>query len=1084
MSTDPSASPIDSLAIDSLFEVADFFVLRSPTLPFDLLTDWAAAAPDPGTTNDQRIGLGRLIGRADVREALLLAAPAVESLIDDWAAGRLPDEEARKLERTLVRYLERMCWRSTPFGLFAGTALGIVGDATRIALGPRERRKRFTTLDTEYLSALAVALARDPKLRPALRYRPTACLHFRGDQIVFIGARRDGSGSSRPIIAPRTPELERILRAAKEGATFQQLEDELCAAPAGIVRADAERLLESLVRGDVLVDDLDLPVVGADPLDYLIDRLERTEEVRGVRRLLVQVREQLSLLDAEAQSTPASRQQYRCVAELLAPLPNPPSISRLFNVVLRHATSEAALDRRVIRQVLAGAKAQCILMPNASETLDAFRRTFVARYDRQEVPLMAALDEITGIGFDLAGSTMISTPPLLRDLEPIPGAPAERVRWGGRERWLAQKVMEAARSGSDEITVADELLSSLDSLQLPEADSFAVIGSLHARDEQAIKDGQYRFHVRRVVGPTAASMLSRFCANDLELTERVRALTAREAELASDAIIAEVVHVAHPRMGNVAWRPALRQFEIPLLGSSASAGAVRLSPDDLTVSVRGHEVRLHSRRWRKRVLPRLTYSDNAQLAGLPVYRFLASIARSEGVFSEWSWGPLMHLRELPRVVYARCILALARWRFDAAETKRLVELTHQERAAELERMRSARRLPRWVTLVDRDRGFPVDFTNPLSVEAFLHLVRGTDAVVEEMFPGPGSPLIAAPDGRHAHELIVPFLRKEPRPSSMSSRLSVVAGPRDRLRLPASDWLYAKLYCEVGAADRVLRDVVLPIVQQTEGAWSRWFFLRYGDPDWHLRLRFQGDPEALRKAVLPALNRLASSAAHARWIHRLTLDTYDPEWERYGGPATMPLVEQVFQRDSEAALALSVVYANDAQARWQLTLSGMHRLLYRFCAADDERLEIARHAAQRSAREAGLVGRASRALGRRFRDERAGLCELLETELPAQHRLRVGVDILDERDASLAPVAAELLPLFAGEEEFATKGRVIESLLHLHANRVLPSHHRLQEAFLFDFIERLLRAEKARRPKPATACGAAASDALTRGSRVH
>jgi len=1034
-----------AVAIGSELESAGFFLVRSPALPFDLLPAWA----DGATVEELRLHLERLVARPDVREAILVAAPAVEARLDAWLAGVISVEEARKLERTLVRYVERMCWRATPFGLCAGTRAGVVGDATRVQLDSQARRT--TRLDLEYLSRVAVALAQDPAVQPHLRYRPTACVRFRSDEVFLVGARRADDGEPRAISTRRTAALEHLLRDA-EPRTLRERIDDLCAAQPGLDRDEAEQLVSSLVRSDVLVDELDLPIVDADPLQHLLDRLSTVEAAQAARTALLAARDRLAALDAA--DGPIGRRAYEEVAEALSTLPvapSPsPSLDRVFQVDLRLGAAHAELDRLVVAEALSGATALVRLMAGENPSLTAFRARFTARWDEQEVPLVEALDEQTGIGFDPAASTLAEAPPLLRDLQAGAAAADADEPFGPWQRWLVQQVIQAAESGAVEIAVPDAALA-LGRQRAPRGDSFAVVGTLHAEDETAVGEGRFRFHLQRVAGPTGASLLARFCAHDPELARRVRALTDREAALAPDAIVAEVVHAAHPRMGNVVSRPTLRAFEIPLLGSSAATGVTRLPLDDLLISARDGQVRLRSRRFGKCVLPRLTFADNTRLPGLPVYRFLAAVAEADGDSAVWSWGPLAHLPRLPRVVHGRCILQLARWRLDAAETERLAQLDEAGRTEALRR----RRLPRWVMLRDRDRALPVDLSNPLSVDAFLHVARGADAVVEEMFPGPGGPFIAGPDGRHAHELILPFLRKAPRARTQVPARAE-APSSERLRFPGGDWLYAKLYCEPDAADRVLRDVVLPLVDGAGGAVDRWFFLRYGDPDCHLRVRLHGAPEALREVVLPSLAQLATKARG--WIRRVALDTYDPEWERYGGAANAADVERLFCHDSAAALSLAVVYARDADARWRLALAGMHRLARRLVADDAERIEIVAAAREALAGEAGLVGRAGRVLGDRFRTEQAALFALLGRDLADGHPLLLGLDILDERDANLEPVAAALTERLARDTSWP---RLVRSLLHLHVNRVLPSHHRLQEAFLYDFLERVLRAEHAR-----------------------
>ena len=79
-----------------------------------------------------------------------------------------------------------------------------------------------------------------------------------------------------------------------------------------------------------------------------------------------------------------------------------------------------------------------------------------------------------------------------------------------------------------------------------------------------------------------------------------------------------------------------------------------------------------------------------------------------------------------------------------------------------------------------------------------------------------------------------------------------------------------------------------------GAADGWFFVRYGDPDWHLRVRFHGEPARLHAEVLPALQAAAAPLLDDGRVWRLQLDTYEREVERYGGPEGVALAERLFE----------------------------------------------------------------------------------------------------------------------------------------------------------------------------------------------
>src|SRR5438105_14202335 len=166
------------------FGPAGFFVMRTPLLPLAELLSWSdgltapaaldnAARLDPALAADRDLLRARLreaISRPEVRDALFIASPDLDSAIDLWI--REPEsEKGQRAERALVRYYQRMAARATPFGLFAGGSTGAIGQRTDLALGERAGYQRHTRLDMDYLFALVEALAKSPEVLSARLYR-------------------------------------------------------------------------------------------------------------------------------------------------------------------------------------------------------------------------------------------------------------------------------------------------------------------------------------------------------------------------------------------------------------------------------------------------------------------------------------------------------------------------------------------------------------------------------------------------------------------------------------------------------------------------------------------------------------------------------------------------------------------------------------------------------------------------------------------------------------------------------------------------------------------------------------------------
>jgi thiopeptide-type bacteriocin biosynthesis protein len=277
-------------------------------------------------------------------------------------------------------------------------------------------------------------------------------------------------------------------------------------------------------------------------------------------------------------------------------------------------------------------------------------------------------------------------------------------------------------------------------------------------------------------------------------------------------------------------------------------------------------------------------------------------------------------------------------------------------------------------------------------------------------------------------------------------------------------LYAKLYTGPATLDTVLRDVVKPVVEAAlrAGAADRWFFVRYGDPDWHLRLRFHGRPVRLHGEVLPALQAAAAPLLDDGRLWRVQLDTYEREVERYGGPEGIDLAERLFHADSEAVLALTGLFPEDARGdvRWRLALFGMDRLLTDLGFDLVTRRAVVRKTRDAFAAEFRADADFKHQLGDKFRPERKSLEAVLDQAAGADTRLAAGLEVLRRRSARLAPVTAELRACARAGRLSVPLTELAPSYLHLHANRLLRSAHRAQELVLYDWLSRLYESRAA------------------------
>jgi thiopeptide-type bacteriocin biosynthesis protein len=1068
----------DEVAPKSLDAVpSGFFAFRTPLLPFDVLARWSEGLAAPTASDDALADalaedhallvsrLRALVADPIVREALFVASPSLDDAIDAWLKDPA-SERAHGVAEILTRYLGRMCARATPFGLFSGCSVAPLGAQTRMTLAPRAEYRRHTRLDTHYLNALCEALQKSPDVRSKMLFYPSSGLFRSAGQLRYAEARIEPNARERSfslVSVETTPYLEATLERAQRGATPASLAEALVDPGAEVTLEDASAYVDQLIDTQILVSDLAPPVTGAEPIFEIAKTLHAAHEGTAAERL-TQVAGALDAMDAEGLGLAQLR--YKKIASDLAELPAKTELPRLFQVDLFKPAPGSTFGGAPLRELVRALDVVARMKREAprADALQRFRESFRERYEGREVPLVEVLDEERGLGFDSGAASSSEPAPLLHDIY-LPGGDAPGAALGQRDRWLLQRITEMGSVSEWSLSPEDIASQTAGTLAtLP--DAFSVVVSLAAPSPEAMGKGDFRLWYHGASGPSGAILLGRFCHGDDGLSRLVKEHLRAEEALRPEAVFAEIVHLPEGRLGNILCRPLLRGYEIPYLGRSGAPADRQIPISDLHVSLVGGRIVLRSAKLDREVIPRLTTAHNFALGALGTYRFLCSL-QYQGIDGAlgWSWGALeSSVRRLPRVSVGRVVLSLAKWNLHKDDLKPLGKEKPADRFRAVQALRAKLEFPRWIGVADGDNVLPVDLDNALHVESMVALVKNrSGTVIQEIYPAPDEMCATGPEGTFVHEIVVPFVRKTTHPAQVFAPRPTGA----RSFSPGSEWLYAKLYTGTATADRVLSDVVAPLVEETmaEGDADSWFFIRYGDPRWHLRLRFHGDPERLGAKVLPRLTRLTAPFEGDGRIWRVSLDTYEREFERYGGDEGMLLCEQLFWFDSDAVLSIQKDLFGDeaAEARWRLAFRGMHLLLL------DLGLDLATRAGLMSgirasfAAEHNVKGDLEKQFGVKFRKLRTELEWLLNatTAEAIESPLHSSFVALEERSRLSKPAAASLVALEAKGLLHPPLTSIAGSLLHMHANRLLRSEARAQELVLYDFLARLYDSEAAR-----------------------
>ena len=1023
------------------YEHSGAFVVRAPLLPFttvdELDTGTAAAeAYRAGEPLEQAVAADRAALAANlralledpvVREAVWLASPALDERLD-------ADED---LVRPLLSYVTRMSMRATPFGLFAGCTAGTVGGPTEpIALPSKEAAKRHTRLDFGFLAAVIASLTNDPQTRTALTYVPNTGRYRAGGRLRLAEARIDEARRVRyhRVTFEEDEVLAETLKRAEGGATIDQLAEPLT--DDEITIEEAREYVGEMVAAQLLVPSLGPPVTGEEPVPSMVAALRPHEVTAPVAETLAEADAEINAMDEAGPG--ADRTRYLDMADRLRKVDPDLRTDRLFQVDLGLGGPAPALPDAVVREVRRAVDVLHRIARNPGEDeLSRFRESFTSRYEDRAVPLAEVLDEEIGLGFGPGPALSAEGAPLLAGV-------VGRATGRGGSQWSAQDgyLLRFLNQRNVELTDADvKALSTDKPLPMPDAVSATFT---------VAKDGDsFRLVIAAVTGPSGARLLGRFCHVDPGIEQLVRDHVEVEQSLRPDAVFAEIVHLPEGRIGNILARPVLRPYEIEFLGTSGSEHTLPF--DDLLVSVLGDRIVLWSKTLDREVIPRLTSAHNHVTGALAPYRFLAAL-QYQGVSStlRWTWGPLeSSATYLPRVSYGRLVLTRAQWQpsqDDLADLR--AAKTAADRYAAAQRLREKLDLPRHVVVAKGDNELPVDLDKVGGTELLAHEASRGGLKLVELYPGHDEQYALSPEGPRMHEVVLPLVRKgkpeEPR--------GWLASPKEEVFPPGSEWMTAKLYCGPASADTVLREAVGPFVRSLGNAVDGWFFIRYADPDPHLRVRFTAPPERLWGQVLPAFRQALAPALDEGVIRRVLLDTYRREVARYGGPEGVRNAEKVFGADSDAVLSIVHVAEGDEglDVRWRLAVAGTDRLLADAGLSVAERRAAVKQWRDGYVREQGDTGEsAKRRSGRLFRDERAALAALLNGEASSPV-LAAGLKAFDRRSEVAAPFLREVPP------------RTLGSHVHMHVNRMLRAAQRTQELVVLDLLDRLYAASMARK----------------------
>jgi lantibiotic biosynthesis protein len=959
-----------------------------------------------------------------MEEALYLASPVLLAEAKKDHEGK----RSKKLHDSVFKYHIRSCTRCTPFGLFAGVGVSAWGNSSEILLHGRHRKTR---LDMNYVCALGQYIASLNEVKKQLLFYPNNTIYEACGKLRYVEYRFMQTNRLYFLSEVSNSEyLQKILRLAQDGAYLEDLATAIT--DADITLEEATEFLADLVSSQLLKSELEPNVTGNYYFDKILQTLQRIECRIEFFDVLCAMNKSIKQLD-ENICNPVSN--YKEIISRARKLPVPFEENQLFQADLYWNTSTATLNKTIQDELMRAVKfLGRFQLPQSETPLNKFAKELYERYEHAEVPLLQALDTEAGIGYahnkGKDNNRLIDG--IITGQRPDP----TNFEYNATSIMLHRKLKEAYRNKQYVVQFTDDDVQQLPaaanhlpatfsvSFSLPQGEDFIVFGNAN--------------------GPCAANTLGRFCYPGNQVLQVAEAIIQHENKFYEGKIVAEIVHLPEARTGNILLRPCFREYEIPYL-SNASTPPERTMPlSDLYVSAgAGDRIILRSKRLNKEVIPRLTNAHNFSFNALPVYQFLCDL-QGQGIrpYISFHWGSFeQEYQFTPRAMYGNLILKPAKWKLNKEDVQPLLDAGFNKSA--ITQFLEKWQMPGSVLLADHDNTLLVEWFNECSFRAFADTVRQKDKLIliEHLFKA--SVVKDEAGNCYANEFIAFALNtdlplKEPsQPVIKECRRSFP---------PGSEWLYYKLYTGKKTADTILSQHVKPLAHHLLkcGLSDRWFFVRYLDPNHHLRVRFHLSHGADAAQVMNEANHYFNQLSEQSLIWKIQLDTYQRETERYG-LFGMEDCERFFWHNSELVLSiLTTLHGEEGEkARWRAGFKAIDELLNDFGFDIQQKEKLASQSAQSFLKE--------------FGDSK-----LLKLSLNNKYRsLRNEIQLDGAPLFSRSPLAEKFISIKESRNLHLQFNGLVCSFIHMMINRLFKSQQRLHELVLYNFLSQHYRGVLAR-----------------------
>lgn len=1004
-------------------------------------------------------------------EALYLSTPVLHNEYQKHLDNMSDVTSSKKINISLYKYKSRASNRCTPFGMFAGLGIGTWADTTKIELhhDPRQKLERKTRLDMNVLYNLAQELAKQDYIRPFLNFYPNNSIYliantYRYVEYYYSNAQR----FHRINKVDHSDYLEDILRKSKAGLNKEQLSSLII--NDDISKLEAEDFIDELIASQLLVNQLEPTLTGQDYFTILLSNIKqissqnKNEHLENIIELLEEIEHLLKIVDNTIIN---SIESYKTIYLKLKSILPELSETNLFQTDLYKTTISSTFDANIQEKLKDTLHfLNKITPPGNNKNLNDFKKRFYENYEGNEIPLLIALDTEAGVGYPVKDTTGIND--LVEDVYYTNTTPGKDIQWNTLQTQLLKLIHDSIRSNKKVLHITEANFKGVDYSKSTMPQSYSIMFNV-------LNATTTKLNIGSIGGSSAINLLGRFAGGNEKIHEIVTEISDFEKKQLQGKVVAEIIHLPESRTGNILARPCFREYEIPYLAHSNLDDEFQIKMTDLVLKLVDDTIILFDKRLHKEIIPRLGNAHNYSYNSLPVYHFLCDLQTQyySKSYLGFSWGELSHqLDFLPRVEYKGNVLQPATWQLKKEELEpfKNKKITDPEKEILFSELKLKIELPDLFLIADGDNELLIDCKNPVAVDVFIDNIKNRNNITlcEYLFDRNDSPVNDTLNNSYTNECIAIVLndhsQKEQNSDIEKIKIKVNNFISKQNFSIGSEWLYYKIYCGPKTADQILAEKIKPITEQLfqEDIIDKWFFIRYADPETHIRFRIHFKSAEKTGYALQLINNAIEPLINDYLISKIQTDTYKRELERYGDNS-IELAEQLFYNDSKFIVDMLDLIDNESggKIRWKMALRSVDELLNDFHYTLSDKLNLIDSLSASFFNEHGGKKELKLILDQKFRTLKPEIEETLNKTDDVNKEYYPLLEFLINRSISNKPVIDKLFLLNSTKQLQVPLTSLISSLLHMNLDRLFMGRNRTNEFVVYDILSRIYKSAQVR-----------------------